>query len=265
MNEYVLAVGKKGFDRLKFLNDVFCEHSRNFLVRAGLKEGMRVLEFGCGTGSMTTWIAKQVGINGRVIAIDASEKQLEIAREAAKQSGAANIEFICTTVEALDLQKDSIDLAYSRLLLMHLKDPKRVLINIKKYLKPGRVIACEEPHAGSLITTPRNEQIEKFNELFIRLGQLQGLDFNIGDKLFSMLQDAGYSNMHGCFIQPVISMADAIDFVLMGAAEIYPSAVKSGIVSEKDANAMLSDLQKAKYNNDSYYTFPRQAQIFGYK
>ena len=34
MNEYVLSVGKKGFDRLKFLNDVFGEHSRNFLVRA---------------------------------------------------------------------------------------------------------------------------------------------------------------------------------------------------------------------------------------
>jgi SAM-dependent methyltransferase len=204
-------------------------------------------------------------MNGQVIAIDASEKQLEIARKTAEISGVTNIEFICTTIETLDLQSDFIDLAYSRLLLMHLKDPERVLNNIKNYLKYGGIIACEEPHASSLITTPRHEQIEKFNELFIQLGKLQGLDFNIGDKLFSILKWAGYSDLQGCFIQPVISMSEAIDFVQMGATEIYPFAVKSGIVSEKNANKMLFDLQNSEYKIDSYYTFPRQAQIFGYK
>ncbi len=84
MSEYVLQVGKKGFDRLKFINDVFGEHSRNFLIRAGLREGSRILEIGCGTGSMTTWLAKTVGKNGRVIAVDASEKQIEIARNLSK-------------------------------------------------------------------------------------------------------------------------------------------------------------------------------------
>ncbi|MGO9122979.1 MAG: class I SAM-dependent methyltransferase [Desulfomonilaceae bacterium] len=265
MSEYLLQVGKKGFDRLKFINDVFGEHSKNFLIRAGITEGKRVLEVGCGTGSMTTWLAKQVGMNGQVIAVDASEEQLEIARKAAEKSGFTNIEFIWSTIEALDLRSDFIDLAYSRLLLMHLRDPERVLVSINKYLKPGGVIACEEPHAGSLTTTPRNEHIERFNELFIQLGKLQGFDFNIGDKLYSILKSAGYSQLHAVFVQPVISMAEAIDFVLMAAAELSPVAVKSGMVSEKDVKKMLLDLQNSRSEEDSYYTFPRQAQIFGYK
>ena len=101
MGEYILEVGKKGFDRLKFINEVFGEHSRNFLIRAGLREGIKILEVGCGTGSMTTWLSKQVGIKGHIMAVDASEKQLELARKATEESGAANIEFISSTVEAL--------------------------------------------------------------------------------------------------------------------------------------------------------------------
>ncbi len=264
MGEYVLQVGEKGFDRLKFINDVFSEHSKNFLIRAGITQGKRVLEVGCGTGSMTTWLAKQVGMNGQVIAVDASEEQLEIARKAAEKSGFTNIEFIWSTIEALDLPDDFVDLAYSRLLLMHLMDPKRVLININKYLKPGGVIACEETHAGSVTTTPRNEHIERFNELFIQLGKLQGFDFNIGDRLYSILKSTGYSQLHAVFVQPVISMAEAMHFVLMAASEIAPVAVKSGIVGEEDVKQMLLDLQNSEPERDSYYTFPRQAQIFGY-
>ena len=265
MGDYVLEVGKKGFDRLKFINDVFGEHSKDFLIRAGLKEGQRILEVGCGTGSMTTWLANQVGVTGQIIAVDASEKQLALARKAAQESGATNIEFVCSTVEALNLQSGSVDLIYSRLLLMHLKDPKQVLIDLKRYLRTGGVIACEEPHASSLMTTPRNEPIERMNELFVKLGRLQGLDFNIGDKLYSIMISAGYSKIRACFIQPVISMSEAIDFVLMGASEIAPAALKSGMVSEQDAKQILSDLQKTKYEREANYTFPRQAQIYGYK
>jgi ubiquinone/menaquinone biosynthesis C-methylase UbiE len=265
MSGYVLQVGKKGFDRLKFINDVFGEHSRNFLLRAGLREGNRVLELGCGTGSMTAWLAKTVGKSGRVLAVDASEKQIEIARKVVEESGATNVEFICSTVEALEVSEGSIDLAYSRLLLMHLKDPMRVLTSLQKHLKSGAVIACEEPHSSSLTTTPRNEPIERLNQMFIEIGKLQGFDFNVGDKLLPMLRSAGYSDLHACFVQPVISMAEATDFVLMGATEVAPFAVKCGVVSETETKQMLRELESHEFDGNSYYTFPRQAQVFAYK
>ena len=88
MNEYVLQVGEQGFDRLKFLNGIFGEHSRNFLIRAGLKAGASVLELGCGTGSMTAWLAGAVGEAGSVIAVDASKEQIEIAKRAVENSNA---------------------------------------------------------------------------------------------------------------------------------------------------------------------------------
>lgn len=264
MSEYVLQVGNKGFDRLKFINDIFGEHSRNFLRRSGLTEGLRVLELGCGTGSMTTWIANAVGNGGQVVAVDASEKQIEIVRNAIEESGATNIEFIRSTVETLEVPDESIDLIYSRLLLMHLKNPVHVLARLRKYLRPGGVICCEEPHASSLITTPRNDSIERLNNLFIELGKLQGLDFNIGEKLLPILKTAGYSQLHACFVQPVISMAEAVDFVQMGAIEVAPFAIKYGMVSEVETEKMLHELAISEFDGDSYYIFPRQAQVFGH-
>jgi ubiquinone/menaquinone biosynthesis C-methylase UbiE len=265
MSEYVLEVGKKGFDRLKFINIVFGEHSRNLLRRAGIGRGNRILEIGCGTGSMTTWLAEQVGAEGRVVAVDASDKQLEIARKAAQEAGSTNIEFIRSTVESLELPNDSFDMAYCRLLLMHLKDPSGTLARMKKYLRPRGVIVCEEPHASSLTTSPRNESIERLNGLFLQLGKLQGLDFDIGDKLLTLLASAGYLDAHAYFVQPVISMRDAVDFVLMGAREIAPVAVKVGLATEEDAQRTLSELQNSASVPGAYYTFPRQAQVYACK
>ncbi|MBF0546589.1 MAG: methyltransferase domain-containing protein [Candidatus Riflebacteria bacterium] len=235
------------------------------MIRAGLRKGARVLEIGCGTGSMTTWLSQTVGKNGQVIAVDVSEKQIEIARKAAEESQLTNIEFICSTIEEFELSGNLVDLVYSRLLLMHLKDPMRILKKLQSCLRSGGVIACEEPHASSLITTPRNEYIERLNNMFLELGKLQGLDFNIGDKLLPMIKLAGYSGAHGCFVQPVILMAEAIEFVLMSATEVAPFAIKYGLVSEIEAQKMLNELTNSEFDENSFYTFPRQAQIFGYK
>lgn len=263
MGEYVLEIGRKGFDRLKFINEVFGEHSRHLLRRAGLGEGQRVLEVGCGTGAMTTWIAEQVGPNGKVVAVDASAQQIEIARKTAEEAGVSNVEFVCSPVESLALQGDPFDVVSSRLLLMHLKAPANILAGLKKHLKPGGVVVCEEPHASSLTTSPRNEPIERLNGLFVQLGRLRGQDFDIGDKLYSLVRSAGYSNVQAYFIQPVISMAQAVDFVLMGAAEIAPVAVKMGMVSPEEADRVMAELRDFACTPDAFYVFPRQAQVYG--
>ena len=73
MGDYILEVGQKGVDRLHRLDDILGPYSRRFLLDAGLAQGMKVIEFGCGTGNMTKWIAEQIGPDGRIVAVDSSE------------------------------------------------------------------------------------------------------------------------------------------------------------------------------------------------
>lgn len=63
---YILATGAQDVERLRLLNQVYGSASHVLLRQAGLAEGFRVAEIGCGTGNMTCWIARHVGQRGAV-------------------------------------------------------------------------------------------------------------------------------------------------------------------------------------------------------
>lgn len=63
-NSYFLDVGEQGQNRLEILNEIFNGFSNSLLLKAGIGKGKNVLEVGCGTGSMTCWLAEQVSHSG---------------------------------------------------------------------------------------------------------------------------------------------------------------------------------------------------------
>lgn len=258
-------MGDEGSERLDLINEVFAPYSHYFLMDVGLKPGMKIIEFGCGTGIMTAWIAKQVGPSGHVVAVDASSDQLEHAKRTATQQGLDNIEFIHATAETFNSADSLFDFAYSKLLLMHLKDPLFVLQKLKSLLKPKCVLACEEPTVSSLLTYPHNAVIEKMNEYFIQLGEARGMDFNIGDKLPEIFTNLSFSLIRPRFIQPIISMQAAKKFLSLAAREAFDAMVKEGIISQENPDRILKLLRDIPEDNSAYYAFPRHIQISGIK
>ena len=91
--EYILAVGETDRQRLEILNRMYNPITQYFLTQNGLKQGMTVLEVGCGTGDMACWLANQIGKKGKVVAIDNSSAQIKLSSEKAKNKGINNIEF----------------------------------------------------------------------------------------------------------------------------------------------------------------------------
>ena len=56
----------------------------NRLIKdAGIVQGMRVLDLGCGKGDVSLLLAKAVGPSGEVVGVDRSNKVLEVARNRA--------------------------------------------------------------------------------------------------------------------------------------------------------------------------------------
>ncbi len=123
------------------------------------KPGMRALDVASGTGEPAISIAKQVGSEGHVTALDLSADLLAIARKRAEQKELRNIIFQKGDAHALPFPEQSFDLATSRFGLMFFADPDLALRELHRVLRPGAraCFACwgpfEQPYWQSTMGT----------------------------------------------------------------------------------------------------------------
>jgi arsenite methyltransferase len=99
--------------------------------------GERVVDVGCGAGIDSLIAAKKVGPEGRVIGVDMTPAMLEKARQAANETGLANVEFREGYAEALPVQEGWADVVISNGVLNLMPDKAAVLEEMSRVLKPG--------------------------------------------------------------------------------------------------------------------------------
>ncbi len=106
------------------------------VTQAMMKPNMKVLEFGCGTGSTALRHASHVG---QVVATDISATMIEIGREKAKAAGINNVSFQQASVDDFDSEEGSYDMVLALNLLHLVPDRQAALEKISKLLKPGGI------------------------------------------------------------------------------------------------------------------------------
>jgi ubiquinone/menaquinone biosynthesis C-methylase UbiE len=80
------------------------------LVEAGVREGMTILDFGCGPGGFSLAAARIVGPKGRVFAFDIQPRALEFVLRKARRLGLGNVEALHGSRLA-DVSAASVDMA----------------------------------------------------------------------------------------------------------------------------------------------------------
>lgn len=112
--KYCYSIGEKGQGSLGILEKSFNEQTEYFLKKHGVTSGMKVLDIGCGLGFMTQIIAGLVGSDGKVIAIDNNENQINAAR--ARTPDNLNIEYKVHDIYELDTLDQKFDVVYCELI-----------------------------------------------------------------------------------------------------------------------------------------------------
>ncbi len=95
-----------------------------------LKSGQRLLDFGCGPGSISVGLATAVA-PGELHGIDMEESQVMMARAAAKAGGHDNATFHVGDATALPFDDDYFDVAHCHAVLMHVPATQATLAEVK--------------------------------------------------------------------------------------------------------------------------------------
>jgi ubiquinone/menaquinone biosynthesis C-methylase UbiE len=120
----------------------------NKMLGPFVREGMIVLEPGCGMGYFTLPLARMVGPDGRIIAVDIQSKMLSALKRRAQKAGISNrIELRRAMDNGLGVSDLSgkVDFAVALHMVHELSDKASFFTEVRQTLKPGSRLFFAEP------------------------------------------------------------------------------------------------------------------------
>jgi ubiquinone/menaquinone biosynthesis C-methylase UbiE len=152
---------------------------------------MSLLDCGCGAGSITIDLAKQVA-PGPVLGIDRDAGQIEQARALAAEQGVNNVQFETGDVYALPLADAVVDAVFSNALLDHLRAPLDALREMERVLKAGGVAGVRSVDRDGYLLAPGDPLLEKWAAWTEQLKADQRISVRLAKNLRALLRTAGF-------------------------------------------------------------------------
>ncbi len=167
-----------------------------------LKPGMRMLDCGCGPGTLTLGFAAYVA-PGEIIGIDQEGSQFAASAAQAAEDGVSNLSFVTGNIYGLPYADASFDVCFASAVLGSVAEPEKVVAEMARLLKPGGILALKEFDHGGDIIYPQTPLLERSTELYHRLRAHNGHEPIGGRRLRGLLHDAGcdVESLHGFFDQ----------------------------------------------------------------
>ena len=225
---------------------------KEFFAPLALRPGLNVLDVGCGTGDFLRLLAPLIA-PGKAVGVDLSETMITEARQRSGEN-VDNLSFRVGSVLELPFPVQSFDRVLATQLLLHVPDPLKALVEIKRVLAPSGVISITEIDWGTVVVqSSDNELGRRFSDLACR--ELRnGL---IIRELPGQLRELGFNRI---LIIPQVEVAQDLD--AFHAWFVKPSLThfkRIGAFSEAEAESLLRDLEERArrgryFSSRTYYT-----------
>jgi 2-polyprenyl-3-methyl-5-hydroxy-6-metoxy-1,4-benzoquinol methylase len=127
------------------------------ISRLNLKPGMVVADIGAGSGLFSRPLAKAVGPNGKVYAVDIQQDLLDYINKRGKEENIPNIQTVLGEYNDPRLPARNIDLAFINDVLHHIENRAAYLKALGSYVKPGGRVAIIEMNKNDPNTPHKNQ------------------------------------------------------------------------------------------------------------
>jgi 2-polyprenyl-3-methyl-5-hydroxy-6-metoxy-1,4-benzoquinol methylase len=169
------------------------ENSAGYLL-PHLEPGMRLLDVGCGPGTITIDLAARVA-PGEVIGVDAAEGPLVDARAAATTAGVTNVSFRVADGMALPFDDGTFDVVHAHQVLQHVPDPVGMLREMRRVTRAGGLVAARDSDYAAFTWYPAVPALDEWLELYHRVARASGGEPDAGRHLLAWAHAAGLNDV----------------------------------------------------------------------
>jgi ubiquinone/menaquinone biosynthesis C-methylase UbiE len=189
--DYALGYSRAEHERLIRQAVRIAPITERLFREAGIGPGQRVLDLGSGVGDVAMLLGRMVSPSGEVVGIEREVNSVARARARVAATELRNVNFVQT--EASEFSSDKpFDAAVGRFILMFLPDPMAVLRSVSRLVRPGGVLAFQEPSWIPLLALGSqlplwSKVLSSIHETFLR----SGVNPEMGPELCDIFQEIG--------------------------------------------------------------------------
>lgn len=159
-----------------------------------LQSGQRLLDVGCGPGTLTLDLARRVS-PGEVIGVDLAESVVAEATALAAQAAVGNVSFLAADFRAAGLRPASFDVVHAHQVLQHLSDPVAALGAMAQLIRPDGIVAARDSDYSGFIWSPADRFLDRWREIYLAVARHNGAEPDAGRRLQQWARAAGLSDV----------------------------------------------------------------------
>ena len=191
--DYVLGTHDEEIARLGLQHRVWRPRALDAWRRAGFTAGHTLLDIGCGPGYASADLAEIVGPSGRVHAVDRSGRFLHALAQTSLQRGLANITMHEVDLNTSPLPEVQVDGAWARWVFAFVAQPRKLLSDAARCVKPGGTIVIHEYFDYSTWrVVPQSAEVEEFVREAMESWRADGGEPDIGLEIPRWLHELGW-------------------------------------------------------------------------
>ena len=127
------------------------------VVTFGIREGMTVVDYGCGPGRYVTRFARLVGNRGKVYAVDVQPLAIEMVKRKVTKQALENIVPVLAQGYAIGLPDKVADMVCALDMFFALREPTVFLREVRRIIKPDGTLIIDDGHQSRQVTLRKIE------------------------------------------------------------------------------------------------------------
>jgi len=142
-------IPKSAFYIMTFLMkimDFFGNYSNKRFRELGIKNGQKVIDYGCGPARYLKNSSRAVGKKGRVYAVDIHPTAIKMANDKIKKFNLKNVKAIQADGYSVNIPENTADLIYALDMFHMVKEPDMLLRELRRLVKPDGFLIIDDGH-----------------------------------------------------------------------------------------------------------------------